>query len=354
MNIDAIKLLKSLVAIPSVSRDESGTANLLVQVLTDAGIKCRRHYNNVWALQPHYDATKPTLMLNSHHDTVKPSPAYTRNPYEAAVEDGVLYGLGSNDAGASVVSLASVFAKLYDTELPFNIILALTAEEEVMGEHGMRAMLPHLAEQGISVDMALVGEPTGMQPAVGERGLVVLDCMAHGRTGHAARKEGVNALYKAIEDIDKLRRFKFERKSELLGDISLQVTQINAGTQHNVVPDRCSFVVDVRTTDAYTNEQTVEILQKVIEADAVPRSTRVRASAISDNHPMVCAAVAIGGTPFVSPTTSDMALMPFPSLKMGPGQSQRSHTADEYVLLSEVEEAQSLYEKFIFELSNII
>lgn len=352
--IDAIDLLRKMVSTPSTSRDESGTADLIEQALTAAGVKCMRHFNNVYALQPHHDPSRPTMMLNSHHDTVKPSPAYSRNPYDPTIEGGRLYGLGSNDAGASAVSLAWVFTELYHRELPFNLLLALTAEEEVMGEHGMRAMLSHLWALGVRVDFALVGEPTGMQPAVGERGLVVLDCVAKGVTGHAARNEGVNALYKAIADIERLREYEFEQKSELLGDISLQVTQINAGRQHNVVPDECRFVVDVRTTDAYTNEQTVEILQGVIDSEAVPRSTRVRASAIPGDHPMVRAAVAIGGKPFVSPTTSDMALMPFASLKMGPGQSSRSHTADEYVELAEIAEAQTFYKRFIEELSNII
>ena len=259
------------------------------------------------------------------------------------VESDRLYGLGSNDAGASAVCLIQTFLTFRTRKLPFNLVLAVSAEEECMGEHGMRALLPALGR----IDMALVGEPTGMQAAAGERGLVVLDCTAHGKSGHAARGEGVNALYIALEDIARLRSFRFERESELLGPVGIAVTQIEAGTQHNVVPDTCRFVADIRTTDAYTNEETVEILR----SDAVPRSTRIRASALGAEHPLMRAARAAGRTSYVSPTTSDMALMPFPSLKMGPGQSSRSHTADEFVLLTEIAEGIAVYENYIEKLA---
>ena len=314
----------------------------------------RRHHNNVWALSQGFDAKKPTLMLNSHQDTVKPSPNYTRNPFEPTIEGDHLYGLGSNDAGASLVSLVATFCKNYDTSaLPYNLLLALTAEEENMGEEGMRSFLPHLNDEGVKVDMVLVGEPTSMQPAVGERGLVVLDCTAHGKSGHAARNEGENALYKAIADIERLRNFQFEKVSELLGDIKITVTQISAGTQHNIVPDECRFVVDIRTTDAYSNEEVVELLQGAVECDAKPRSTRVRASAIALSHPLVESAVAIGRKPFISPTTSDRATMQgLPALKMGVGESSRSHTADEFVLVSEIEDGIALYQKLLDELRN--
>ena len=214
-------------------------------------------------------------------------------------------------------------------------------------ENGIRALLPALGK----VDMALVGEPTGMQAATGERGLVVLDCTAHGRSGHAARGEGVNALYIALDDIARLRSFRFGRESELLGPIGIAVTQIEAGTQHNVVPDTCRFVVDVRTTDAYSNEETVGILRAALRSDAVPRSTRIRAAAVGGEHPLVKAAVAAGRETYVSPTTSDRTLMPFPALKMGPGQSSRSHTADEFVLLEEIAEGIAVYEKYIEKLA---
>lgn len=353
MLTSATDLLTRLIAKPSVSRSEDATADIVRSFLADHGAAPRHVHNNVWALSDGYDPTRPTLLLNSHHDTVKPSPSYTFDPYSPFVRDGRIYGLGSNDAGASVVSLISVFLSLRKAPLPFNLLLAITAEEEVSGEKGVRALLPHLAEKGIHIDAGIVGEPTGMQPAVAERGLVVLDCTAHGVAGHAARNEGVNALYKAVDDINRLRSLRFTRESATLGPVRISVTQIEAGRQHNVVPDTCSFVVDVRTTDAYTNEETVELIAAAIDSDAVPRSTRIRASVIDTAHPLVAAAVALGGEPFVSPTTSDMALMPFPTLKIGPGQSARSHTADEYVETDEIASAISAYTKIITSLIDI-
>ena len=351
---EAIALLQKLIATPSLSGNESDTADILITELASRGVVVRRHHNNVWALSKGFDMYKPTLMLNSHQDTVKPSQNYTRDPFEPTIEEGKIYGLGSNDAGASLVSLVATFCNNYDTSvLPYNLLLALTAEEENMGEKGMRAFLPHLDMEGIVVDMVLVGEPTSMQPAIGERGLVVLDCTAHGKSGHAARNEGENALYKAMVDIERLRNFSFNKISEVLGDIKITVTQISAGTQHNIVPDECRFVVDIRTTDAYSNEEVVELLQEALECDAKPRSTRVRASAIELTHPLVEAAVAIGREPFISPTTSDRAIMQgLPALKMGVGESSRSHTADEFVLASEIEEGIAIYQKLLDELSN--
>ena len=351
---EAIALLQKLIATPSLSGNESDTADILVAELASRGVVVRRHHNNVWALSKGFDMYKPTLMLNSHQDTVKPSQNYTRDPFEPTIEAGKIYGLGSNDAGASLVSLVATFCNNYDTTaLPYNLLLALTAEEENMGEKGMRAFLPHLDMEGIVVDMVLVGEPTSMQPAIGERGLVVLDCTAHGKSGHAARNEGENALYKAMVDIERLRNFSFNKISDVLGDIKITVTQISAGTQHNIVPDECRFVVDIRTTDAYSNEEVVELLQEALECEAKPRSTRVRASAIEPTHPLVEAAVAIGREPFISPTTSDRAIMQgLPALKMGVGESSRSHTADEFVLASEIEEGIAIYQKLLDELSN--
>jgi len=353
---EAIELLVRLIATPSLSGEESGTADILAAELSARGVAVRRHHTNIYALSQGFDASKPTLMLNSHQDTVKPSPAYTRNPFEPTIEDGRIYGLGSNDAGASLVSLVATFCNNYDTTTrPYNLLLALTAEEENMGERGMRSFLPHLQEESIKVDMVLVGEPTSMQAATAERGLVVLDCTAHGKSGHAARNEGENAIYKAMCDIEQLRNFRFERTSEQLGDIKISVTQISAGTQHNIVPDECRFVADVRTTDAYSNEEVVALLQSALECDVVPRSTRVRASAISLAHPLVKAAQAIGRTTFVSPTTSDRAIMQgLAALKMGVGESSRSHTADEYVLISEIEEGIVLYDKLLDKLKDTI
>lgn len=351
---DAIKLLEQMIAIPSVSRSEDKTADLIFTFLQTQGIDVQRHYNNVWAKSKIFNPNKPTLLLNSHHDTVKPSSAYTNDPFSALHQDGKLYGLGSNDAGASVVSLIVTFCNYYEAVLPFNLLLLIGAEEEVMGEHGMRLMVPYFQENDIRIDMALVGEPTGLEAAVGERGLVVLDCYAHGVQGHAAREEGVNALYNAVEDIDILRHYYFDKVSPLLGDIKMTVTMIEAGTQHNIIPDVCHFVVDIRTTDAYTNEEVVAMLQAAMKSDVVPRSTRIRASSISEQHPLVQAALSNGKITYVSPTTSDMALMPFPSLKLGVGQSCRSHSADEFVLESEIAEGVEFYNKYIKTLSEII
>lgn len=349
LTAEAVELLKALIAIPSISRDEARAADCAEAFLRDHGVEPRRLHNNVWVRADGFDPARPTLLLNSHLDTVRPAASYTRDPFAPAVEQGRIYGLGSNDAGASVVSLTQAFLALRKRSLPFNLVLALSAEEECMGEHGIRALIPALG----NIDMAIVGEPTEMQAAVGERGLVVLDATAVGRSGHAARGEGINALYIALDDIDRLRSFRFERQSEILGPIGIAVTQIEAGTQHNVVPDRCRFVVDIRTTDAYSNEQVVEILRGVLQSRIEPRSTRIRAVALGDAHPLVAAARAIGRQTFVSPTTSDRTLMPFPALKMGPGASARSHAADEYVGIDEIDSAIPLYQQFVEQLANL-
>ncbi len=349
-----VELLCRLVATPSVSGSEDGTADIIFDALKQHGATVNRLYNNIWVVSEGFDAQKPTLMLNSHHDTVKAAGGYSFDPYCGAVVDGKILGLGSNDAGGSVVSLIALFSRFSDTtNLPFNLILAITAEEETMGERGMRAMLAHFKEQGIKIDMAIVGEPTAMQAAVGERGLVVLDGLATGKSGHAARNEGDNALYKAVEDIALLRDYKFGKTSQVLGDIKISVTQIAAGSQHNIVPDSCRFVVDVRTTDAYTNEQTVELLQGAVRHSTLtPRSTRVRASAIFENHLLVRAAVAAGCKTFISPTTSDRAIMQgIPALKIGVGESSRSHTADEFVKISEIENGIAVYKSLLEQLA---
>ncbi len=351
MTPDWISHLQNLIKTPSFSREEDATACIWHRWLTQNGAdNAVRFHNNVYALTPHFDPRKPTLLLNSHHDTVRPASSYTRDPFSPDIENGRIYGLGSNDAGGSGVALALAYLSLKDDDtLPVNLLLAITAAEEVMGELGMRAFLPHLKEKGIYPDMALVGEPTGMQPAVAERGLLVLDCVTHGKSGHAARDEGINALYRAIEDVRRIRSFAPEKVSATLGPIKASVTMMECGTQHNVVPDTCRFVADVRTTDAYTNEETVRLLQDCVKwSELTPRSTRVRASVIDEAHPLVKAALSQGKQLFVSGTTSDMALMhDIPSLKMGPGDSARSHTADEYILISEVEEAIKTYIEII-------
>lgn len=336
----AVALLKQLIATPSHSRDEAKTADLLAAYLHEEGVEVERLHHNLIARSEGFDPARPTLLLNSHHDTVRPSASYSRDPYAPTEEEGRLYGLGSNDAGGSLVSLVEVFLMLRRRQLPFNLMLLLSAEEECGGEQGIRACMPRYGDQ---IQMAIVGEPTSMQAAIAERGLVVLDCVAHGQSGHAARGEGVNALYIALDDIATLRRFAFPRTSPTLGPIRLTTTMIEAGTQHNVVPDTCRFVVDIRTTDAYTNEETVELVRQALKSEATPRSTRIRASVIAEEHPLVRAAVAAGAACFVSPTTSDRTLMPFPALKIGPGESSRSHTADEFILIDEIEQGIDTY-----------
>lgn len=329
---DAIALLTQLIQTPSFSREETGTADLLAQFLTRHGIPSRRQGNNVWAVSKHWDEAKPTLLLNSHHDTVKPGPSWTYPPFVAALEGDRLTGLGSNDAGASAVSLLAVFRYFYDQPTAFNLICAITAEEEISGANGVKSILPELGK----IDLGIVGEPTGMHAAVAEKGLLVLDGVARGRTGHAARDEGDNALYKALNDITWLRGYQFPEVSALLGPVKLTVTQIQAGTQHNVVPDECRYVVDIRTNECYTNEQVLETVRAHVQAEITPRSTHLQSSGIPLTHPLVRRAVAMGKTIYGSPTLSDQALLHFPTMKMGPGDSARSHAPDEYIQLSEI------------------
>jgi len=336
----AIALLKKLIETPSMSREEHDTADLIEAFLTEEGAKTHRLGNNVWAKNQHFDSAKPTLLLNSHHDTVKPNAGYTKDPFKAIVEDGKLYGLGSNDAGGCLVSLMATFLHFYEQpDMAYNLVLAASAEEEISGKGGIEKLIPELPKMAL----ALVGEPTQMQMAVAEKGLMVLDCVAHGEAGHAARDEGENALYKAIEDINWFKNYEFEKSSDALGPVKMSVTVIEAGKQHNVVPDRCHFVVDVRTTDAYSNEDTLEIIRNHVDCEVTPRSTRLNPSGIAMEHPLVQAGLSMGRETYGSPTLSDQALMSFPSLKMGPGDSARSHTADEYIYLSEIEEGIKIY-----------
>ncbi|WBA42164.1 M20 family metallo-hydrolase [Hymenobacter canadensis] len=330
---DAIELLIQLVQTPSLSREEDQTAELIFRFLTFHGARPQRDANNVWALSKRFDPAKPTILLNSHHDTVKPGASWTADPFGAVMEGDRLTGLGSNDAGASAVSLLATFLYFHEQEnLPYNLICAITAEEEVSGANGIRRLLPLLPK----IDLGIVGEPTQMDLAVAEKGLVVLDCVAHGRTGHAAREEGENALYKALDDVQRLRDYQFERVSELLGPVKLTVTQMQAGTQHNVVPDRCTFVADVRTNELYTNPEVVEFVRSLIGAEVTPRSTHLNSSRIPLTHPLVQRGVALGCRTFGSVTLSDQSMMPFTTVKIGPGDSARSHTPDEYILLSEI------------------
>ena len=334
------ELLRRLIAIPSFSREESETAGEIYDFLASHGTSPERQGNNVWVLNRHFANDKPTILLNSHHDTVRPNGGYTRDPFGPMVEQGRIYGLGSNDAGASVVSLIAAFLHFYDREdLACNLCLALTAEEEISGAGGIESVLPRLGE----LDFAIVGEPTGMDMAIAERGLMVLDCTARGTAGHAARGEGENAIYKAMDDIGWLRTYRFDRESELFGQVRMSATIINAGTQHNVVPDRCDFTVDVRVTDRYTNQEVLDIIRGHLASEVTPRSVRLRPSYIDPSHPVVQAGLALGRKTFGSPTTSDQALLDIPSLKMGPGDSARSHTADEFVYIDEIGQAIGQY-----------
>jgi acetylornithine deacetylase len=303
--------------------------------------------NNVWACNKHFDPAKPTLLLNSHHDTVKPNAGYTRDPHQAKIEDGKLYGLGSNDAGGPLVSLLAAFLHFYErADLRYNLIYAATAEEEISGKNGIEAILPELGE----IAVAIVGEPTQMHLAVAEKGLMVLDCISTGRPGHAAREAGANAIYKAMQDIEWFRTFSFPKVSEALGPVRMSVTVIKAGSQHNVVPAQCEFTVDVRTTDAYTNEEILEIISDHVQCQVKPRSTRLQPSSISVQHPLVQAGLKLGRKTYGSPTTSDQALLNCPSLKLGPGDSARSHTADEFIYVEEIKEGIELYVKMLNEI----
>ena len=336
----AVDLLQQLIVIPSFSKEESLTADLIEKYLQDHGVKTHRKLNNIWTWNKYFDASKPTILLNSHHDTVKPNSGYTRDPFDAIIDGDKLYGLGSNDAGGCLVSLIHVFLYFHDRgNLKYNFCLATTAEEEISGVNGLELIIPDLGK----LDFGIVGEPTQMQLAIAEKGLMVLDCQTHGKAGHAAREEGENAIYKALPDIEWFRTYRFNKESEVFGPVKMSVTIINAGSQHNVVPASCTFTVDVRVTDAYRNEEVLEIIREHVSCDVTPRSIRLRPSKIDKKHPIVQAGIALGRTTYGSPTTSDQSLLDIPSLKVGPGDSARSHTADEFVYLEEIKEGIKLY-----------
>lgn len=346
---EATELLCKLIETPRISREERHAANLLEKHMKEQGLTVSRQGCNVWASSPHWQDNRPTLLLNAHIDTVRPTSAWTREPHRAVIEGDRLYGLGANDDGASLVSLLQVFRMLSMEEQPYNLIFLASAEEEVSGDGGMRMVLPKLPH----IDVALVGEPTGMQPAIAEKGLMVLDVTAHGIPGHAARNEGDNAIYHALDDIQWFRSYQFPNVSELLGPVKMTVTVIQAGTQHNVIPAECSFTVDVRSNECYSNEEIYDIVCQHVTSEVKARSFRLNSSRIDVSHPLVQRAVALGREPFGSPTLSDQSLMPFPSMKMGPGQSSRSHSADEFVLISEIKEAITVYHDLLNGLSNV-
>lgn len=341
---EAIGLLKQLISISSVSKEEQNTGDLLEQYFKGKEIPVQRIKNNIIVRNKYFNAARPVILLNSHHDTVKPNKSWTLDPFKPVVKDGKLYGLGTNDAGAPLVSLILTFLAFYEVkDLSFNVILALTAEEEISGKNGIELILPELPE----IDFAVVGEPTGLEMAVAEKGLIVLDCSSRGKAGHAARDEGDNAIYNAIKDVEWFRAFQFRKTSEMLGNVKMTVTQIKSGSQHNVVPDICDFVVDIRSTDLYTNEEILDLVRKHIVSDVKPRSLRLQSSGLPQDHKLIRVASELGLVTYGSPTLSDMALMPFPSVKIGPGKSERSHTADEYIELEEIGLGIDLYIKYL-------
>lgn len=336
--MDTIDLLKNMIRIPSFSRDEGAVADFLERWMLTEGFAVRRLGNNLWMESGPVDG-RPTILLNAHIDTVKPASGYTRDPFTPEIEDGCLYGLGSNDDGGSLIALLETYSRLIQKEQPYRLIFSATAEEEVSGKGGLDLILPELG----LIDFGVMGEPTGMRMAVAERGLMVLDCTAYGKSGHAARNEGVNAIYKAIEDIQWFKSHSFDRVSDFLGAVKMSVTQINAGTQHNVVPDKCTFVVDVRPNGMYTNPELLELIKSSVSCEVKERSTRIGSSHLPMDHPAVVRGLSLGLEPFGSPTTSNQALCHFPTLKIGPGDSARSHSADEYIRLDEIADGIETY-----------
>ena len=344
---EVLNLLQNLIKTPSFSREETATADIIEQFFQQKQIPTARKGNNIWAKNRHFTEGLPTVLLNSHHDTVRPVAAWTRDPFAADMSENKLFGLGSNDAGGALVALIATFCSFFDEKLSFNLVLLASAEEEISGRGGVESVLPDLPP----IAVGIVGEPTLMQMAVAEKGLMVMDGIARGRAGHAAREEGLNAIYMALDDVATIRGFDFEKKSDLLGAVKMSVTQIAAGTQHNVVPDECRFVVDVRTNECYANEEIFNIVKQNVKSELVPRSFRLNSSKISLEHPLILRGLQLGLTPYGSPTLSDQALMNFPTLKIGPGDSARSHTADEFIFMSEIEEALGIYRQLLEGLS---
>ena len=340
---DAVGLLSQLIATPSTSRNEKDAAGIMEKALRNYGFTPHREANNVWVIDPHFDEQKPTLLLNAHIDTVKPVDSWKRDPFAPTIEGDTLYGLGSNDCGGGLCSLLQIFRMLTEKEQSYNLIYLASAEEEVSGKDGISRAL-HLLPK---IDLAIVGEPTGMQPAVAEKGLMVLDVIAHGKSGHAARNEGVNAIYEALDDMRWIRDYKFEKVSPFLGPTKMTLTVVNAGTQHNVIPDTCTMLVDIRTNEFYDNEELYHFICQHLKSECKAHSFRLKSSRIDPAHPLIRKCVAMGMKPFGSPTLSDQALMPFSSFKLGPGESSRSHSADEFIRISEIADAIAKYKELL-------
>ena len=354
---DAVELLKKLIATPSVSRNEKDAADIMEATIRSYGFNPQREANNIWIIDPHYDESRPTLLLNAHIDTVKPVDSWKRDPFTPSIEkvkkvsendgtekeEATLYGLGSNDCGGGLCSLLQMFRMLTEKPQSYNLIYLASAEEEVSGKDGISRALPLLPH----IDLAVVGEPTGMQPAVAEKGLMVLDVIAHGKSGHAARNEGVNAIYEALDDMRWIRDYKFEKVSEFLGPTKMTLTVVNAGTQHNVIPDKCTMLVDIRTNEFYDNEEVYHFICQHLKSECKAHSFRLKSSRIDPEHPLIKKCVAMGMKPFGSPTLSDQALMSFPSFKLGPGQSSRSHSADEFIKIGEIADAIAKYTELL-------
>lgn len=340
---DAIGLLSQLIATPSTSRNEKDAADIMGKALRNYGFTPHREANNVWVIDPHFDEQKPTLLLNAHIDTVKPVDSWRRDPFAPTIEGDTLYGLGSNDCGGGLCSLLQTFRMLTEKTQNYNLIYLASAEEEVSGKDGISRALPLLPK----IDLAIVGEPTGMNPAVAEKGLMVLDVIAHGKSGHAARNEGVNAIYEALDDMRWIRDYKFEKVSPFLGPTKMTLTVVNAGTQHNVIPDKCTMLVDIRTNEFYDNEEVYHFICQHLKSEVKAHSFRLKSSRIDPEHPLIKKCVAMGMKPFGSPTLSDQALMSFPSFKLGPGESSRSHSADEFIRISEIADAIAKYKELL-------
>ncbi|MEB2782060.1 M20 family metallo-hydrolase [Algoriphagus sp. C2-6-M1] len=340
---DAVQLLTQLIEIPSYSKEENYTADIIEEFFTAREVEVHKSGNNIWAFAAAFNKNKPTIWLNSHHDTVKPNAGYTKDPFLAITEDGKLYGLGSNDAGGPLVSLIVAFTHFYGQDLPFNLILIASAEEEISGKNGISSLIGQLP----ACDLAIVGEPTLMNLAVAEKGLMVIDAKTQGKAGHAAREEGINAIYLALDDLQKVRDFEFKKVSQFLGKTKVSATVIHSGQQHNVVPDLCEFVLDVRVTDVYSLEEALEELQGTLSAELTPRSMRLQPSHVPDGHLILKVGQQLGLKTYGSPSLSDQALIPYPSIKIGPGDSARSHSADEFIYLTEIQQGIEGYIKIL-------